>query len=148
MRLASDRWSGRRFARPADAAGVARAVAQRRSGRDARRRVRIRARRGLRFVLAAFRVAYCGAYDLEDPEVLSELAEAVGVPREGCLRAAGVEPWRDEALSATARGLERRGVRRLPAFGLAGELFQGEPALAGAAASLRHARHPVLAHPA
>src|SRR5437763_7596151 len=103
---------------------------------------------GARFALAAFRLAYCGAYDLEDPEVLSELAAAVGVPREGCLRAAAVELWRDQALSSAARPLERRGVRRLPAFGLAGRLFEGEPALSGAAALLRDTRHPALAHPA
>jgi predicted DsbA family dithiol-disulfide isomerase len=99
---------------------------------------------GARFALAAFRLAFCGGYDIDDPGVLSELAASVGIPRAGCLQAAA-DPRRDEALEAAARGLGRRGVRMLPAFRVAERWFEGEPSLLGAAALERDRRHVPVA---
>ena len=70
---------------------------------------------GARFALAASRLAFCGGFDLEDPEILAEAAAAAGIGLRECLAAAG-DPTRDGALHATARGLLARGVRRLPAI--------------------------------
>jgi 2-hydroxychromene-2-carboxylate isomerase len=91
---------------------------------------------GARFVLAASRLAFCGGFDLEAPEILAEAAAAAGLPPDRCLAAAG-ERWRDEALHATARGLGSRGVHSLPAMRVRGRWLQGEPALAQAAALQR-----------
>ena len=72
---------------------------------------------GAAFALAASRLAFCGGFDLDDPETLAEAAAAAGVPVDDCLAAAG-DPARDQLLQATAGRLRSRGVRRLPALGL------------------------------
>jgi 2-hydroxychromene-2-carboxylate isomerase len=89
-----------------------------------------------RFALAACRLAFCGGFDLEDPEILAEAAAASGVPLEDCLAAAG-DPARDGALQATAEGLLGRGIRRLPALRIGRRWFGGEQGLAEAGALLR-----------
>jgi 2-hydroxychromene-2-carboxylate isomerase len=91
---------------------------------------------GARFALAASRLAFCGGFDLEDPEILAEAAAAAGVPLETCLAAAG-DPSRDPELHATARGLLSQGVRRLPAIRIGPRWFNGEHAPADAAVLLR-----------
>jgi 2-hydroxychromene-2-carboxylate isomerase len=91
---------------------------------------------GARFALAASRLAFCGGFDLEDPEILAEAAAAAGIPLAECLAAAG-DVARDGALHATARGLLSRGVRRLPAIRVDRHWFDGERAVAEAAALLR-----------
>ena len=63
-----------------------------------------------RFGLAAARLAFCGGFDLEDPEALAEAAAVAGLAFDDCLAAA-----RDHSLEATARGLLARGVIELPA---------------------------------
>jgi 2-hydroxychromene-2-carboxylate isomerase len=90
---------------------------------------------GPRFVLAASRLAFCGGFDLEDPEVLTEAAAAAGVPLDGCLAAAG-DARRDEALTATARGLRSRGIGELPAIRIGGQWFESESGLQAACAFL------------
>jgi 2-hydroxychromene-2-carboxylate isomerase len=101
-----------------------------------------------RFALAAFRLAFCGGYDLDVAAVLGELARATGIPRAGCLQASA-DAGRDEVLLTTARALRRRGVQRLPAFGLAGRLLAGESALGAVAALQREVRGPSpVAYPA
>jgi predicted DsbA family dithiol-disulfide isomerase len=80
---------------------------------------------GASFALAATRLAFCGGFDLEDPEILAVAAAAAGLSIDGCLAAAR-EPARDGPLWATARGLHRRGVRRLPAVRLGRRWFEGE----------------------
>src|ERR671930_1709660 len=40
------------------------------------------------FVLAASRLAFCGGFDLDDPEALAEAAAAAGLGLEDCLKAA------------------------------------------------------------
>jgi 2-hydroxychromene-2-carboxylate isomerase len=99
---------------------------------------------GPAFALAASRLAFCGGFDLEDPETLAEAAAASGVPLDGCLAAAG-EAWRDNELRATAEALRRRGVGELPAISAVGRLHGGEAALAaaGAAAPLVRPLAPV-----
>lgn len=69
---------------------------------------------GAAFALAASRLAFCGGFDLEDPETLAEAAAAAGVPLEECLAAAG-ESWRDADLESAALELQAHGVSELPA---------------------------------
>ena len=91
---------------------------------------------GARFGLAAARLAFCGGFDLEDPEVLAEAAAAAGVALDDCLAAAGDRSL-DTTVEATARGLAARGVTELPAV-RSGRLFQrGERGLTETAALLR-----------
>src|ERR1039458_9885950 len=80
---------------------------------------------GPRFALAASRLAFCGGFDLEDPEILAEAAAAASVPWEECLTAAR-ETERDGALQMTADGLRSRGVRLLPAIRFGRRWLQGE----------------------
>jgi 2-hydroxychromene-2-carboxylate isomerase len=90
------------------------------------------------FALAASRLAFCGGFDLEDPETLAEAAAAAGVPLEECLAAAG-ETWRDEELEATARHLHAHGVTELPAIRIDGRWIEGESGLLVAGALLNQA---------
>jgi 2-hydroxychromene-2-carboxylate isomerase len=87
------------------------------------------------FALAASRLAFCGGFDLEDPETLAEAAAAAGVPLEDSLAAAG-ETWRDEELEATARKLYAHGITELPAIRIGQRWIQGDSGLL-IAASLR-----------
>jgi predicted DsbA family dithiol-disulfide isomerase len=91
---------------------------------------------GGRFALAAARLTFCGGLDVENPEILAVAASAAGIPVRGCL-AAAQDPSRDAALAATAQGLRRLGVRRLPAIRLGRRWFQGTQPLAEAAALLQ-----------
>jgi 2-hydroxychromene-2-carboxylate isomerase len=91
---------------------------------------------GAAFALAAVRLAYCGGFDLEDPEILAEAAAAAGMKLEVCLAAAG-DQARDGKVLATARGLTLLGVDELPAVRVGGRYIAGERRLAEAAAILR-----------
>ncbi|HYB30740.1 MAG TPA: DsbA family protein [Solirubrobacteraceae bacterium] len=93
---------------------------------------------GASFALAATRLAFCGGFDLEDPEILSVAASAAGLPIDACLTAAR-ESSRDAGLWATACGLRARGVRRLPAVRLGRRWLEGEHLLESAALVLAHA---------
>jgi 2-hydroxychromene-2-carboxylate isomerase len=77
------------------------------------------------FALAAMRLAFCGGYDLEDPEILSVAAAAAGLSVDSCLTAAR-DSSRDHALWATARGLHAKGVKRLPAVRVGRRWLEGE----------------------
>ncbi len=90
---------------------------------------------GASFALAATRLAFCGGFDLEDPEILAVAAAAAGVPLEGCLLAAR-DPARDRPLWATARGLHARGVQALPTLRLERRFIEGERILIEGAALL------------
>jgi 2-hydroxychromene-2-carboxylate isomerase len=81
--------------------------------------------RGASFALAATRLAFCGGFDLEDPEILCVAAGVAGLSTDGCLDAAR-DPSRDESIWATARGLRARGVTRLPAVRVGRRWFEGE----------------------
>jgi 2-hydroxychromene-2-carboxylate isomerase len=91
---------------------------------------------GAPFALAAGRLAYCGGFDLDDPETLAEAAAASGVPLTACLEAAG-ESWRDDGLRETGRALWAQGVRELPAVALGEHWFGGIAGLIAAGARLR-----------
>ena len=69
--------------------------------------------RGAAFVLAAGRLAFCGGFDLDDPEILAEAAAAAGIGMEGCLQAMG-DVRRDGAIEVAGRRLLGSG-RRPPA---------------------------------
>jgi 2-hydroxychromene-2-carboxylate isomerase len=91
---------------------------------------------GARFSLAACRLAFCGGFDLDDPEVLAEAAAVADINLEACLAAAG-DPSRDTSLYATARGLLAQGVQRLPAVRVGTRFFERDSAPVEAAALLR-----------
>jgi 2-hydroxychromene-2-carboxylate isomerase len=88
------------------------------------------------FALAAGRLAYCGGFDLDDPETLAEAAAASGVPLTPCLEAAG-ETWRDDELRECSRALWAQGVRELPAISIGDNWFGGITGLMAAGARLR-----------
>jgi 2-hydroxychromene-2-carboxylate isomerase len=93
---------------------------------------------GPQFALAASRLAFCGGFDLSDPETLAEAAAASAVPLATCLRAAGDQAW-ERPLEATAHSLRRRGIRELPAFRVGRRWFEGGTGLLNAAAGLERA---------
>ena len=72
--------------------------------------------RGAAFVLAAGRLAFCGGFDLDDPELLAEAAAAAGIDMEGWLHALG-EVSRDGEIEAAGRA--PAGGGRRPAAGAA-----------------------------
>ena len=92
---------------------------------------------GGEFALAASRLAFCGGFDLEDPETLAEAAAAAGVPLEECLAAAG-EAWRDEELARAARELTGHGIHDVPAIRVADRWFEGGSGLIAAEAAVNH----------
>jgi 2-hydroxychromene-2-carboxylate isomerase len=92
--------------------------------------------RGTAFVLAAGRLAFCGGFDLDDPEILFEAAAAAGLGLEDSLRAAG-DRGRDGAIEAAGSRLLAVGADRLPALRLGRSLIWGEEKVAEAAAAAR-----------
>jgi len=86
------------------------------------------------FVLAAGRLAFCGGYDLDDPEVIAEAAAAAGLGLDDALSAAA-EVRRDGGMERTAMRLLRRGADELPVAVVGRQLFAGEGRLAEAAAA-------------
>jgi 2-hydroxychromene-2-carboxylate isomerase len=92
--------------------------------------------RGAAFVLAAGRLAFCGGFDLDDPEILFEAAAAAGLALDACLAAAG-DRRRDGAIEAAGRRLLAVGADRLPALRVGRSLFWGEHRVAEAAAAAR-----------
>ena len=95
--------------------------------------------RGAAFVLAATRLAFCGGFDLDDPEILAEAAAAAGVVLDDTLHAARDE-GRDGAIEATGRALLAAGADRLPALRVGRALYWGEPRVGEALAAARVAR--------
>jgi 2-hydroxychromene-2-carboxylate isomerase len=95
--------------------------------------------RGAPFALAACRLAFCGGFDLDDPEVLAEAAAAAGLGLDGCLAAAG-DRERDAELDRVGRGLAEHGAACMPAIRVGRALFCGEDRLAEAAAAAREGR--------
>ncbi len=89
---------------------------------------------GAPFVLAAGRLAFCGGFDLGDPEVLAEAAAAATLPLDACLAAAG-DPARDVAIEDAGRRLLAAGAEELPALRVGRHLFCGEERLPEATAA-------------
>jgi len=100
--------------------------------------------RGGAFVLAAGRLAFCGGFDLDDPEILAEAAAAAGIRLDECLRAAG-DTRRDGAMEAAGRRLLAAGADRLPVLRIGRSLFWGEQRVGAAAAAVRQSSSPALA---
>ena len=95
--------------------------------------------RGAAFVLAATRLAFCGGFDLDDPEILAEAAAAAGVVLDDCLRAARDE-GRDGEIDAAGRSLLAAGADRLPALRVGRALYWGERRVGDALYAARVAR--------
>lgn len=88
------------------------------------------------FVLAASRLAFCGGYDVDDPEILAEAAAAAGLGLDACLHAAG-DRSHDGKIEASGRRLLAAGADRLPALRIGRALYWGETQVADAAAAAR-----------
>lgn len=95
--------------------------------------------RGAAFVLAATRLAFCGGYDLDDPEILAEAAAAAGVALEDALAAAR-DLRRDGAVESAGRALLAAGADRLPALRVGRALYWGEERVGDALTAARVAR--------
>ncbi len=95
--------------------------------------------RGGAFVLAAGRLAFCGGFDLDDPEILAEAAAAAGLVLDECLAAARDER-RDGPIEAAGRSLLAAGADRLPALRVGRALYWGEERVAEALVAARIAR--------
>ncbi|MEA2156639.1 MAG: hypothetical protein QOE11_2779 [Solirubrobacteraceae bacterium] len=87
---------------------------------------------GAAFVLAASRLAFCGGFDLDDPEILAEAAAVAGIGLDDALQAAG-DIARDGAIEEAGRLLLAAGARTLPALRVGRMLFCGEERLTEAA---------------
>jgi 2-hydroxychromene-2-carboxylate isomerase len=92
--------------------------------------------RGAAFTLAAGRLAFCGGFDLDDPEIIAESAAAAGLSLDECLAAAR-DVSRDGDCEAAGRRLLAAGADRLPALRIGRTLFWGEERVAEAAATVR-----------
>src|SRR3954468_14139252 len=90
------------------------------------------------FVLAAARLAFCGGFDLEDPEILAEASAAAGIVLDDCLAAAR-DGARDGRIEAAGRRLLAVGADRLPALRLGRTLYWGEDRVSEAALAARTA---------
>ena len=83
------------------------------------------------FVLAAGRLAFCGGYDLDDPETIAEAAAAAGLGLDDTL-AAAADLGRDGPLEEASRRLLAQGADELPALIVGRTLFGGEHRVAEA----------------
>jgi 2-hydroxychromene-2-carboxylate isomerase len=92
--------------------------------------------RGAAFVLAAARLAFCGGFDLEDPEILAEAAAAANIVLDDCLVSAR-DTGRDGAIESEGRRLLSAGADRLPALRVGRALYWGEDRLSDAALAAR-----------
>jgi 2-hydroxychromene-2-carboxylate isomerase len=92
--------------------------------------------KGAEFVLAAGRLAFCGGFDLDDPEILAAAAAAAGIGLDRCLHAAG-DVALDRPIDANARRLLAAGADRLPALRVGRTLVWGESRVTGLAAFAR-----------
>ena len=90
--------------------------------------------RGAAFVLAASRLAFCGGFDIDDPEILAEAAAAAGIGLREALSAAG-DAGRDGGIEEAGRMLLAAGASGLPALRVGRLLFCGEDRLLEAAAA-------------
>jgi 2-hydroxychromene-2-carboxylate isomerase len=110
--------------------------AQPAAGRSAMRVAALAAEHGrsAEFVLAASRLAFCGGYDIDDPEILAEAAAAADLGLDECLLAAG-ELRRDGPMEQAALRLLAQGADELPVLVVGRSLFCGEHRLPEAAAA-------------
>lgn len=88
------------------------------------------------FALAAGRLAFCGGFDLEDPEILADAAAAAAISPGEVLTVICDSDWEAQP-RATAAGLTRRGVAELPAIRVERHWRCGERAVGEAIALMR-----------
>jgi len=81
---------------------------------------------GSAFAIAACRLAFCGGFDLQDPDILAEAAAAAGLNGEGALAAAR-EPRRDHQIGMAGRSVGHAGGTVLPALEHERRIYCGEP---------------------
>jgi len=86
------------------------------------------------FVLAASRLAFCGGFDIDEPDILAEAAAAAGIGLGEALSAAG-DLGRDGAIEDAGLSLLAAGALTLPAMRVGRLLFSGEERLHEAAAA-------------
>lgn len=80
---------------------------------------------GSLFAVAAGRLAFCGGFDLEDPDILAEAAAAAGLEVDGALQAAR-DPRRDHQIDMAGRAVAHAGATALPALEHERHLYCGE----------------------
>jgi 2-hydroxychromene-2-carboxylate isomerase len=80
---------------------------------------------GSRFAVAAGRLAFCGGFDLEDPDILAEAAAAAGLDVDGALLASR-DPRRDHQIDMAGRAVGHAGGAVLPALEHERRLYCGE----------------------
>jgi 2-hydroxychromene-2-carboxylate isomerase len=95
--------------------------------------------RGAALVLAASRLAFCGGFDLDHPDMIAEAAAAAGLALEDGLEAA-CDRSRDAAAEAAGRALVAAGADRLPALRVGRTLHWGERRVGNAVAAARWER--------
>lgn len=81
---------------------------------------------GPAFAIAAGRLAFCGGFDVEDPEIIAEAAAAAGLDVDGALAAAR-DPRRDHQIGMAGRSVGHAGGALLPALEHERRLYCGEP---------------------
>jgi 2-hydroxychromene-2-carboxylate isomerase len=86
---------------------------------------------GPRLALAAFRLAFCGGFDLDESDVLAEAAAAAGLAVPDLLKAAKDPRW-DIQPNGAARGLLGHGIASVPAVRVANRWFEGIDAVSEA----------------
>lgn len=77
------------------------------------------------FAVAAGRLAFCGGFDIEDPDILAEAAAAAGLDVDGALVAAR-DPRRDHQIGMAGRSVGHAGGATLPALEHERRLYCGE----------------------
>jgi 2-hydroxychromene-2-carboxylate isomerase len=80
---------------------------------------------GSAFAIAAGRLAFCGGFDVEDPDILAEAAAAAGLDVDGSLLAAR-DPRRDHQVRMAGRSVGLAGGTVLPALEYERRLYCGE----------------------
>ena len=90
--------------------------------------------RGAAFALAAGRLAFCGGFDLDDPDVLAEAAAAAGLDLGEALAAAR-DARTDRVAAHEGERVAHLGAATLPVLQLGAELFCGEHRVAEARAA-------------
>jgi len=80
---------------------------------------------GAAYAVAAGRLAFCGGFDLEDPDILAEAAAAAGVDVDGALAAAR-DPRRDHQVGMAGRAVGHAGGTTLPALEHDRRVYCGE----------------------
>jgi 2-hydroxychromene-2-carboxylate isomerase len=80
---------------------------------------------GPRYAIAAGRLAFCGGFDLEDPEILAEAAAAAGLDVDAALAAAR-DPRRDHQIDMAGRAIGHGGGSVLPVLEHERRMYCGE----------------------